>query len=180
MYGIVNKAIEELIVEKFGEEAWEKIHAKSGIDVEFFLSNEPYDDSVTYALAVAATEVLELPLSEILIALGEFWVLNTGKKKYGALMEAGGSDLKQFLVNLPNFHNRVSLIYPKLAPPEFAVSHVTENSLNLHYHSHRPGLKEFVRGLIQGLGKFYSTPVSINVVASRDDGHDHEIYAVSW
>ena len=180
MYGIVNKAIEELVTENFGEAAWEAVHKKSGIDVGFFLSNEAYDDAVTYKLAIAASEVLNMPLSDVLIAFGEFWVLNTGKKKYGALMETGGANLREFLINLPNFHNRVALIYPNLAPPEFVVSNVEENSLHLHYHSHRPGLKEFVRGLIQGLSKLYDTPVTIDIINSRDEGHTHEIYAVAW
>jgi hypothetical protein len=39
-------------------------------------------------------------------------VLKTTKEKYGGLMEAGGNDLKEFLINLPLFHNRVMLIYP--------------------------------------------------------------------
>lgn len=180
MYGIVNKAIEELVTENFGEETWEKVREKSGIDIDFFLSNEAYDDAVTYKLAGAASEVLNLPLTDVLIVFGEFWVLNTGKKKYGALMETGGANLKEFLINLPNFHNRVALIYPNLQPPEFVVSDVAESSLHLHYHSHRPGLKEFVRGLIQGLSKLYQTPVEIRIIASRDEGHDHEIYAISW
>jgi hypothetical protein len=144
------------------------------------LSNEAYDDAVTYKLAIAASEVLGLSLTQVLIAFGEFWVLNTGKKKYGALMETGGSNLKEFLINLPNFHNRVALIYPNLAPPEFRISHLTEQGLQLHYHSHRPGLKEFVRGLVQGLSKLYDTPTKIEIIASRDEGHDHEIYAITW
>lgn len=180
MYGIVNKAIEELVSENFGEATWEKVRERSGIEVDFFLSNEAYDDAVTYQLAGAASEVLKMPLSDVLIAFGEFWVLNTGKKKYGALMETGGKNLKEFLINLPNFHNRVALIYPNLAPPEFVVSHVEDTSLHLHYHSHRPGLKEFVRGLIQGLSKLYQTPVTIDIIASRDAGQDHEVYAIAW
>lgn len=180
MYGIVNKAIEELVSENYGEEAWEKVRERSGIEVDFFLSNEAYDDSVTYRLAGAASEVLNLPLSDVLIAFGEFWVLNTSKKKYGALMETGGDNLKDFLINLPNFHNRVALIYPNLAPPEFAVTHIEDSNLHLHYHSHRPGLKEFVRGLVQGLSKLYHTPVEIQIIASRDEGYDHEVYAISW
>ncbi len=115
-----------------------------------------------------------------MIAFGEFWVLSTGKKKYGAMMEAGGSNLKEFLINLPNFHNRVSLIYPKLAPPEFKVSHVVENGLHLHYYSHRPGLKEFVRGLIQGLSKMYDVKTQIELMESRDAGSNHEVYAIKW
>ena len=48
MYGIVNKAIQDLVTETFGEDKWEAIKEKSTVDVEFFLSNEPYDDDITY------------------------------------------------------------------------------------------------------------------------------------
>lgn len=95
-------------------------------------------------------------------------------------MATGGHSLKEFLINLPNFHNRVSLIYPNLAPPEFMVTEVGDNSLNLHYISHRPGLKEFVRGLIEGLGILYEQEVQIELLQSRDEGAQHEIFRVSW
>jgi hypothetical protein len=180
MYGIVNKAIEELVKENFGIEKWESIKNRSGVDVEFFISNEPYDDAITYQLAGAVAEETGLSLKEVLIAFGEYWVLKTGKEKYGGLMEAGGHNLKEFLVNLPVFHNRVMLIYPKLTPPEFKVSNVTENSIHVHYFSKRAGLQDFVVGLLQGLGKMYQTPVNVSLISGRDDGADHETFKVSW
>ena len=180
MYGIVNKAIEELVKENFGEEKWERIKQRSGVDVDFFISNEPYDDAITYQLAGAVAEEMNIPVSDVLISFGEYWVLKTGKEKYGALMEAGGSNLKEFLCNLPLFHNRIMLMYPRLTPPEFKVSDVEDSSLHLHYFSKREGLQEFVRGLLQGLGKMYGVPVNIALLQHRDDGFDHEIYKVSW
>jgi hypothetical protein len=123
---------------------------------------------------------MKMSVSDVLIAFGEWWVMKTTKEKYAGLMESGGSTLKEFLVNLPLFHNRVMLIYPKLTPSEFKVSEVSEKSLNLHYFSKREGLQDFVRGLIQGLGKMFNTPVEIELVQTRDDGDSHEIFKVSW
>lgn len=180
MYGIVNKAIQDLVTREFGAPSWEKIKQRSGIDVDFFISNQPYDDTITYSLAKAVSEETGLTLSEVLIAFGEFWVLNTGKEKYGSLMEAGGSSLREFLINLPNFHSRIMLIYPNLKPPEFRISNITENSLRVHYFSERTGLQDFVRGLLQGLGKLYNLPVVIELLQTRDDGSDHEIFKISW
>ena len=180
MYGIVNKAIEELVTQKFGLDAWEAVKEKSGVDVDFFLSNEPYDDALTYKLAGGASEVLGITVGQVLNAFGEWWILKTGKEKYGGLMEAGGNNLKEFLVNLPLFHNRIMLIYPKLTPPEFKVSDVTDNSILVHYHSKREGLQEFVRGLLSGLAKMYQTDAVIELIQSRDDGSSHEIFKVSW
>lgn len=180
MYGIVNKAIEELVVANFGAEKWEAVKHRSGIDIDFFISSEPYDDDITYRLAQAVSEEMDMTLSAVLIAFGEWWVVKTTKEKYGGLMEAGGDDLRQFLINLPLFHNRVMLIYPKLTPPEFKVSDITENSINLHYLSKREGLQDFVRGLIQGLGIMYNTPVSIKLIQTRDEGSSHEIFNIKW
>ena len=180
MYGIVNKAIESLVIENFGEAKWKIIKESSGIDVDFFMSNEPYDDDITYKLAGAVSKEMNITVSDVLITFGEYWVLKTGKEKYGSLMEAGGSNLKDFLRNLPAFHNRVMLFYPKLTPPEFKVTHEEERSLHLHYFSKREGLKEFVRGLLQGLGKLYNTPVQVELIEDRDAGADHEVFKVSW
>jgi hypothetical protein len=180
MYGIVNKAIQDLVIENFGQDAWESVREKSGVEVEFFLSNEPYDDAITYKLAGAASEVLNMPVSDVLHAFGEWWVLRTGKEKYGGLMQAGGNNLREFLVNLPMFHNRIMLMYPKLTPPEFKVSDITESSTLVHYHSKREGLQDFVKGLLSGLGKMYDTPIAIDLVQSRNEGASHEIFKVSW
>lgn len=180
MYGIVNRAVEDLICERYGEEKWSAIKKRSNIDIDFFVSNEPYPDDITYKLVGAITEELQIPVNTILVSIGEWWVLRTGKEKYGSLMEAGGDTLREFLMNLPLFHNRIMLIYPKLTPPEFRVSDLTENSIHVHYFSKRPGLQEFVRGLLQGLGKMYNTPVNIELISSRDDGNTHEIFKLTW
>lgn len=180
MYGIVNKAIQDLVTANFGEEKWEVILEKSGIEEDFFISSEAYDDDITFKLAIAVSEEMNMTVNEVLVAFGEWWVLKTTKEKYGGLMESGGSNFKEFIVNLPLFHNRVMLIYPKLTPPEFKVSEVSENSLNLHYYSKREGLQEFVRGLIQGLGIMFNTSVTIELLQTRDLGDSHEIFKVTW
>ncbi len=180
MYGIVNKAIQDLITDKFGADEWEAVKEKSGVDVDFFLSNEPYNDDITYKLAGAASEVLGITVGQVLNSFGEWWILKTGKEKYGGLMAAGGSNLKEFLVNLPLFHNRIMLMYPKLTPPEFKVSDVEENSIHVHYHSKREGLQEFVRGLLSGLAIMYHVKANIELMQSRDSGNTHEIFKVSW
>ncbi|HRH50827.1 MAG TPA: heme NO-binding domain-containing protein [Panacibacter sp.] len=180
MYGVVNKAIEDLVKANFGEEKWNAAKKRSGVKDDYFISSEPYDDAITYQLAGAISEEMNMPVEEVMIAFGEWWVLKTGKEKYGGLMEAGGNSLREFLVNLPLFHNRVMLIYPKLTPPEFKISDVESNSVNVHYFSKREGLKDFVKGLLQGLGKMYNTPVEIVLIKSRDAGDTHEVFNVSW
>lgn len=180
MYGLVNRAIQDLITSRFGEAKWDQIKQVSAVDTEVFISNEGYPDEITYRLVAAAVEVLGVPARQILIAFGEHWVLETAAKSYGPMMRSGGVSLKDFLVNLPNFHSRVAMIYPHLEPPRFECSDITDVGLILHYHTHRPGLTDFVTGLLQGLGKYYETPCTSEVIARKEEGHSHDVFAVRW
>lgn len=177
---MVNKAVEDLVVTGFGQESWNAIKLRAGVEDDVFLSNESYPDSLTYDLVEAASEVLGMEAREVLVAFGEHWVLVTGKQGYGSMMEAGGRTLPEFLINLPTFHTRVAMIFPNLQPPRFSCTDVTENSLVLHYHSHRPGLTYFVVGLLQGLGKMFLSPTSVEVTRRKSDGADHDEFLVSW
>ncbi|MFC5624354.1 heme NO-binding domain-containing protein [Algoriphagus winogradskyi] len=180
MYGLVNKSIQELITTNFGEEKWDIIKLNSGIEIDYFISTEPYDDSITFKLAQAASEELNVSVDEILFVFGEWWILKTGNEKYGGLMKAGGNNLKEFLINLPLFHDRIMLLYPKLTPPEFEIAEIEENSLVLYYISKRDGLVGFMKGLLSGLGKLFETPVEIDHINSKENGHDNEVFKVSW
>lgn len=180
MYGIVNKSIEELVIANYGEEKWEDIKAKSKINIEYFISNESYDDDVTFILAGTIAEELGVGVDDVLKLFGEWWILHTGKNHYGYLLESGGDNFKEFMLNLPAFHNRVMMMYPKLTPPEFKVSHVEEQSLHLHYFSKRKGLTAFVYGLMSGLGKFFNTSVNTEHLESVSGENTHEIIKVTW
>jgi hypothetical protein len=180
MYGLVNRAVQELVIKNFGEDAWHQVCRKAGVEVDLFISNESYDDSITYDLVAATSEITGLSAGKILYDFGEHWIIHTGHKGYGALMEGGGKSFSEFLINLPNFHTRVVMIFPKLRPPEFAVSEVAGNSLCLHYHSERVGLTDFVKGLIHGLGNKFKVSTRATLIASKSDGADHDIFLVEW
>lgn len=180
MYGIVNKALEALVREHYGEGGWQDVKMSGGIDIDYFLSNERYPDEITYRLISAISNRSGKTSDEVLATFGEWWVLRTVKENYGGLMAAGGSTLKEFLINLPVFHNRVMLIYPKLSPPEFKVSDLSDDSIHVHYLSARQGLEFFVVGLLQGLAKMYKTEAVVSIVKSKTTGHSHAVFKVRW
>ena len=180
MYGIVNKAVKELLIEQHGETTWQQVKAKAGLPHDSFLSNEPYDDAVTYQMAGATAEVLQVPVAEVLHALGEYWILKTGLNHYRHLMEAGGENLHEFLVNLPNFHSRIMLMFPKLQPPEFLVKAHSSKKVEVHYYSQREGLMPFTMGLLNGLSKMFNEPVHITLLEEKAQGADHDVFMVTW
>lgn len=180
MYGIVNKAIQELVSENYGEVAWERVKSRSNVDVNSFLSNEQYSDDVTFKLAIAASEELKLPLRDVLLSFGEFWVMSTGRKHYGSLMESGGKSFKEFITNLPNFHSRVMLYYSNIVPPEFKIDQISDSEIHLHYFSIRTGLTDFMEGLILGLAKMFNTEIQVSLIQQKGSGHDHDVFKITF
>jgi hypothetical protein len=61
MYGMVNKAVEDMVCTQFGESVWEDIKSCAGVDIDVFMSNEAYPDEMTFQLVSAASEVLKIP-----------------------------------------------------------------------------------------------------------------------
>jgi hypothetical protein len=179
MHGIVNQAIQGLITDKYGAEKWDAIKQSCSLSIDYFISNEPYDDDITYDIIGIASEHLNIDSNVILEEFGIYWVTVTGMQKYGEIMRAGGQNFTHFVMNLPNFHNRIMLIFPKLNPPEFKVEQISEKQLILHYYSNRDGLSSFVIGLIKGIGIIYDTPIETKTILSEKQNFQHDIIEIN-
>lgn len=180
MYGLVNKAVEDLVSKNFGVDKWEEIKSKAAVKEASFTSMQSYPDHVTYDLVGAATEVLGLTAEQILEAFGEYWVLYTAQEGYGDMLDKAGKSLPEFLKNLDALHVRVGNVMPELQPPSFECSDETSNSLHLHYYTERAGLSPMVLGLVKGLGKRFNTPCEVEQIAVMGEAEDHDIFKVTW
>ncbi len=180
MYGMVNKAIAEMVCQQFGEAVWKQVKRKAELDVDVFVSMDGYPDDVTHRLIKAASAVLGISTSEVMQAFGEYWVKYTAQEGYGDMLEMSGDTLPEFLENLDNMHARVGVTFPQLKPPSFECSHMSENSLNLHYQSTREGLTPMVIGLVKGLGERFNTEVTISQIQNRENGADHDEFLVKY
>lgn len=180
MYGLVNKAIEDMVCSRFGEDTWEEIKQKADLDIDVFISMDAYPDDVTHKLVRAASGVLRLSAEELLTAFGEYWVLYTAKEGYGEMLEMAGDNLPEFLQNLDNLHARVGLSFQHLKPPSFQCTDKHEDSLHLHYQSTRVGLAPMVMGLIKGLGERFKTEINITQISSRDKGAEHDEFSIKY
>jgi len=180
MYGLINKAIQGLITEKFGEEVWVDIRARAGLTDEPFVSMQQYPDAVTYDLVQAATEVLNLTAEEVLQEFGIFWTMFTGAEGYKDLMESAGDTFAEFVSNLDQLHARVKLLFPHLDPPSFLVFDREPNSLKVRYFSNREGLVPLVEGLFQGLAKRFQVSLSVQHEQIVEGEKRHDLFSLSW
>lgn len=180
MYGLVNQAIEDMVLSQFGEATWAKIKQKAQVVTPAFENMHSYPDALTYDLVNAAHLVLGISPEQILELFGEYWVLYTAEKGYGDMLTMAGSDLPSFLQNLDSLHSIVGSMMPHLQPPSFQCTDITSHSLTLHYYSKRQGLAPMVIGLIRGLGKRFDMPCSAVHLRSETNNNVHEVFEVKW
>lgn len=164
MYGLVNKAIEGLVRQQFGDDAWARIKERAGWTGAHFVSMEAYDDSVTYKLVGAASEELKLPPAQILEAFGDYWTTYTIEVGYGDTLGLMGDTLEEFLDNLDALHARVGMTMPGLVPPSFSREEIGPDEWILHYSSEREGLAPMVTGLLKGLARRFDETVELETL----------------
>ena len=128
MYGMVNRAIQELVTRDFGTDAWRSIAAAADFSEETFVAMQPYPDDLTYRLVEAASHHTGLSATQLLEAFGEFWILYTAKQGYGDVLHMFGTTLSECLQNLDQMHAKISLSFPDLAPPSFPSDRQTGGS----------------------------------------------------
>ena len=180
MYGLVNKAIKDLVVTNHGEDKWKEIAMRSDFHEPDFVGLHSYDDALTYKLVGNASAVLGADANAILELFGEYWITYTADEGYGELMDLCGNTFVEFLGNLDMLHSRMNSMMPKLAPPQFSTQNETDNSIELLYRSHREGLVPMLYGLIRGLGLRFGLNCTVTHLSEKSESQDYHLFLIRW
>jgi len=179
MYGIVNKAMEDMVTNLRGRATWEAVKRLAGVDLDSFMDMQPYDDAVTDRLVDAAARLFSLEVDEVLEAFGEYWMLYTAEKGFGDILGAAGTDVFEVLRNVDAMHGRLALTFPDMRMPYMSIARIDAHSATLHYRSDRTGLAPMLVGIVKGLGARFGTPVMIEQLPRLDDGLPSERFAIT-
>jgi len=151
MYGMIHKAIRDMVKTVHGEQAWLSVLNESGAADGDFLSLRSYNDEIAYNLVGACSKILGAPAEACLEDFGRFWILVTASEHYGDMMRSYGQDTFSLLGKMDEMHESI-----------------------------RAGLSPFVLGLVLGLGEFYSEPVSIALDKTENaDVGEYSVFSVT-
>ena len=178
MYGLVNRAIEQLVSSVKGVDAWERVRDRAGVGDDGFVAMCPYHDDLTYALVGAASEEMGITAAEVLEAFGAYWILYTAEEGYGELMQVAGNDLRSFLCSLNDLHGRVETVFPEMRLPQFRVVDIGPGEYWLHYESERQGLAPMVTGLVKGLAQRFGRRVTVEHLPGCPHGGSVEVFRI--
>lgn len=151
MYGMIHTAARQMVLDRFGPEAWERVIARAGFDSMHFINGEVYGDDVTLALVGAIVAESGMPADELLRAFGKYWIGYVTTSPFAAAFNATGHDFTSFVDGLDRLHRSVRTAMPRANMPKFEVLETAPGRVDILYSSTRAGLEPFVAGLLLGL-----------------------------
>jgi hypothetical protein len=165
MYGMINQAIRDLVLEHHGEDGWARVRARCRLPSDRFPILGALDDQVTYTMITAASLMFDVDEGEMYRRVGAWWVHWAAANGYAALLDAYGSDVGALLDAMDRFHDSLVPHMPHATPPRLGVER-TPSGFRLRYHSERADLLPFLVGIIEGLGARHGTQYDIVVTDS--------------
>lgn len=179
MYGIINKFISLTVINRYGQQHWDKIKSKLEFEAEEFVEMQPYGDDVTFGIVGATITELNLDANQFLEELGHDWVVQTAQGSYKSMYTLVSGGMFEFIENLNNMHQVISAQLTELIPPTFLCERDTEGNITVKYFSERAGLDAFVKGLLMGLCSHFNEPGQVELIAPRDEQQPYSVFKIS-
>jgi len=155
MYGLVNKAIQDMVLDAGGEQAWEHVKRDAGLQKLHIDHATNYDDQVSLDLVGSASQILNIPVDTLLFEFGRHWVRYTNKEGWSDHFKMSGDNLIACLKGLDEMHQRVRDAMPDANMPFFEVC-LAGDDFYLDYHSTRTGFVSMVSGILEELCVFFN------------------------
>jgi methyl-accepting chemotaxis protein len=166
MKGTIVLCIADLVKSIGGDEAWRTVLQKAGLPENLRLTrvSDVDDPSIQKVLGAICT-TLGIGVPELVNAFGDYWV-NVYAPKYYRAYSYGINSAKAMIMGMDKIHAQVTKILPNAHPPRFDFEEINENTLRVHYKSHRKMI-DFYIGLVKGVGKMFKTPLSIKKLSEE-------------
>jgi guanylate cyclase soluble subunit beta len=151
MYGMIHRAVRQMVFDELGEDVWLALEHKLGIGPTELLTGMVYDDALTIAIISEASARLNISVDACLFEFGRYWIKYAEHGSLASIMNFTGQDLASFIKNLDRLHLAVGAAMPGARLPSFTTISKEPGRLMVEYRSDRTGLEQFVLGLFDGL-----------------------------
>ncbi|XP_072524856.1 guanylate cyclase soluble subunit beta-2-like isoform X2 [Salminus brasiliensis] len=169
MYGFINTCLKSLVIDKFGDDTWDKLRDAAGVQ-DTFMTYEVYKDEITVRLVAEACKLLGVEASVVLRQFGEYFFEFCKRSGYDHMLRTLGANLFEFIENLDALHGYLSLSYKEMNAPSFRVEKNSDGTMLLHYYSDRRGLCHIVPGIIGAVAKdFFNSRIEMEIVNQMEE-----------
>ncbi|XP_034061385.1 guanylate cyclase soluble subunit beta-2 [Gymnodraco acuticeps] len=161
--------MQSLVMEKFGQETWDKLSSLPGVP-DSFMTYTVYDDVLTVSLVQEASSLLDVSAEVLLKLFGEHFFAFCKKAGYDTMLRTLGGNLTEFIGNLDSLHSYLALSYEQMNAPSFRVEMTDDGKMLLHYYSDRKGMYHIVPGIMEAVAKdIFDSEVTMTIVNQSEE-----------
>ncbi len=172
MKGVIKESIQEFVETKFGREVWREVMTHAGCTEPVLSVCGNYTDELNLELIKALAGASDMPIDDVLVEFGKFWVLNVGPEIHPAYYSLAGNSPREFLLNLNWIHKPAQWDETGTVPTRFEFEEMSDGRLLIHFLS-KGGLCSVLRGQILGVGIHCDCALKVREVACREKGEPH-------
>lgn len=160
MKGTIAKCLQEMVVDNFGQDKWEKVLTNAGMNAGTkFLTIADVDDAAVINVFQSAQKTLGITWSQACDAFGDYWVNVYSVKLYNHYLTKY-DNAKDFIMGMDKLHVSVTNSMANARPPRFDFEWTDDKTLIMHYKSER-NLIDLLVGLAKGVGKYFKENLKV-------------------
>ena len=159
MHGIIHSGLKKYVETKHGQDVWNILLVKVGLQHKIYLTGGIYSDEEAKAIVAAASMMTGTPVDKILEDFGEFLAPDL-MELYGSLVEPKWKTMDMLLNTEKTIHRVVRMRNSGAKPPKLSFTKTGENELSFYYNSER-NMSSVAKGIIKGVAKYYGETVKI-------------------
>lgn len=155
MHGLINRSMQNFLVDTYGRDAWCGIASGAGLDEAGFETMLTYEDALTLRVLDAAAGRLGKSRETVLEDMGTYLVSHPNRSSLRRLLRFGGDGFVDFLHSLDDLPDRARLAVPDLEMPILRLRDLGGGQYRLDCGLDRPEVLHVVIGALRAVADDY-------------------------
>lgn len=167
MHGLVSRALQNFLLDTYGEALWNEVARAAGVPAGGFEALLCYDRALAEAVIERAAPALGKSRDTLLEDLGTYLVSHPNTEALRRLLRFGGVDFLDFMHSLDDLPGRARLAMPDIDLPEVETREQSPSDFLIICRWEMPGFGRVLAGILRAMADDYGALVLIEPAHGR-------------
>lgn len=179
MYGMINEAIRDYLLDQHGPEVWDAVSDLAGCAPAAHTPMPRNDPELTGRLVTAISALSGLGIWDVEAILGRHWVVFSDATPYGNVLRQSGANFSERVARLGDTHRRLAVLEPDIDQPQIDLTPTGAHRFVLEHCPKRASESAMVLGLLHGLAETTGESITVKEVFGPALTRDRDMFEIT-